>query len=487
MNYGAVAEGALTRYGVKAKRGTLGPDDPIDWIEKFFFIPELEGPIALQPYHRAVLREAYRTDADGKFVYSLVLWGDIKKSAKTSIAAAVALERARRHRYGSIKVVANDQKQATSRVFEYARRAVELNPRLASKVYHREGGNFLRFPNRCNVEAIALDPKGEAGGNDDMIVFSELWGFTTKAAIQMWGEMTLSPTKQGYSQRWVETYAGYSGESTVLEAIYETGVKNGREIDLGIPGLEVYANEAASQLTLWNTLPRCPWQTSEYYAAEKAVQVPEEYERIHRNQWVRGTHAFVPMEWYDACKATPLPELDKYKELIVSLDAAVDGDCFGIVGVSRHADKVALRYARKWTPPLGGKLEYENYGDKNDVNYPEGALRWLCANYNVIAVVYDPYQLHDFCTRLKNEGVAYFFEFPQGAERAEADKQLYDLVRDRRFLHDGNADLREHVQNADRKTDGEKMRIIKRKQSLKIDLAVCASMAAKRALELLAE
>ena len=31
------------------------------------------------------------------------------------------------------------------------------------------------LPNNTIIEAIPIDPAGEAGGNDDLIIFSELW------------------------------------------------------------------------------------------------------------------------------------------------------------------------------------------------------------------------------------------------------------------------------------------------------------------------
>lgn len=55
------------------------PDDPIDWIQTHFFIPELNGPLKLFPYHQLVMREAYRKDDRGDYVYDTIIWSDIKK------------------------------------------------------------------------------------------------------------------------------------------------------------------------------------------------------------------------------------------------------------------------------------------------------------------------------------------------------------------------------------------------------------------------
>lgn len=469
--------------------------DPLRWIQSEFVIPETGTAIPLQPYQRAMLREAYRTDAQGEFVYSTVVWSDIKKSGKSTIAAAVALERARRIPWGSVKVVANDLKQADSRVAFYARRAVELNSHLASTVKVKPSGYRMDFPNRATIEAIPVDPKGEAGGNDDLIIFSELWAANQKAALRMWTEMTLSPTKYGKSQRWVETYAGYSGESPLLEQLYEAGVKKGRQLDLSfadeegyhdLSDLEVFANDAARLLVLWNTRPRCPWQTPEYYAQESATLVPNEFDRVHRNQWGSSTQAFVEPLWWHACQAAPDERqhfaLKRMDGIIIGMDAGVDDDCFGIVAVNRRGDQVFVQYARKWDPPKGGKIQF---GDEDTPDTPVCELYRLARTYNLLQVVYDPWQLEKLGQDMNNEGVAWFMPMAQ-TSRTIADKMLYDAIQQRRLVHQGHPDLTEHILNANRKPaqDG-RIRIIKRAQHLKIDLAVALAMALCQAYEVL--
>ena len=477
--------------------------DSVTWIERNFHIPELSGPIKLHPYQKAVLREAHRLNEDGKFVYNLVLWSDIKKSAKSSIAAAVALYRAFQTQWGSIKIIANDLKQADSRVAFYLRRAIQLNPEMKNirQVLYK-----TVLPNHTTIEAIPIDPGGEAGGNDDLIIFSELWAAKHKAIQQMWSEMTLSPTKFGYSQRWIETYAGYSGESPLLEQLYQQGVTDGERLDLSytdeaeyhdLSDLEVYSN--GGMLCLWNTQPRLAWQTEEYYNSESQILVPDEFSRIHRNQWISSTGKFVPDEWWDTCKGE-LPGFTKQDPMILAADAGVSGDCFGLVGVTNRGDSSLVRFAQKWVPPKNGKIDF--LGTVDDPG-PERVIARLCFFHNVIEVRYDPYQLHDMATRLKT-GIyvdrdgnivdksqsikkirVNMVEFNQAGDRLKADKQLYDKIKDRRIVHNGNPDLTEHIKNANAKKDttsggtdeGRKLRIVKRSPSLKIDLAVSLSMA----------
>lgn len=100
---------------------------------------------------------------------------------------------------------------------------------------------------------------------------------------------------------------------------------------------------------------------------------------------------------------------------------------------------------------------------------------------------YDPFQLHDFATRLTRDGVAWFRSFGQGQERLTADKGLYDLIVHRRIRHDGNLDLREHLTNANSKQSADedtRLRIVKKSDTRKIDLAVCLSMSTAECLRL---
>lgn len=475
----------------------------MSWIEKNFLIPEtrrdpdLRGRMILQPYQRDVLNEALSRDENGQFRYSLIIWSDIKKSAKSSIAAAVNLYRAEFTEWGEFYVIANDLKQADSRVAHYIRRAIQLNPKF-QKRFQRQGYR-ITAPSGSFIEAIPIDPSGEAGSNADMITFSELWGANEDAKKNMWAEMTISPTKHGQSFRWVESYAGNAGEAELLYSLYEMGVLQGTmlwpdrlyDVTGGRPTpLEVYVNEGARTLCLWNTQPRCPWQTPEYYASEETTLTPNQFQRIHRNQWVSSSDTFIPMEWWQACRREDKdwPEIPKNYPHIIILDAAVSGDSFGVAMGCRHPDPklhdhVLIRYARRWMPPPHGTIDFQGTEERPG---PERELRRLIAEYNVVEVGYDVFQLHDLATRLGREHLAWFRPFGQVGERLEADSDLRNLIRDRRIWHHGEADLAEHIQNADAQEDKEdrKLRLVHRAAKMKIDLAVCTSMLCAELLRL---
>lgn len=423
---------------------------------------------------RRPLELSQARDEQGNYRYNTILWSWMKKSAKSSVIAGVADYTAQTRPRSSVKLVANDLKQADSRVGMYLRESVKLGQRNGKRdplIRMTPSGYTTKYPNGSIIECVPIDPTGEAGGNDDLIVYSELHGWKSKAHLRMWAEMTLSPNKFGNSQRWIDTYAGYEGESPILEQLYQVGVKEGQRV---WPDLEVYVNEPAKMLTVWVTEWLLPWQISDtgkaYYAQEAAQLTPNEFARMHRNQWTSSEDVFVPKEWWDACAAqydAPKP----HESAIMALDAGVSSDCFACVVVTRRGSKVQVHHAQKWQPERGQKLDFQPI---------EREIRALLKRFDVIEIAYDPYQLVDMMGRVRSEEVVNVREFPQAAPRAKADKRLFDLIRDKNIQHRNESDLNNHVYNANRKPEDDKLRIIKRTPEGKIDLTVALSMAADR-------
>ena len=229
-----------------------------------------------------------------------------------------------------------------------------------------------------------------------------------------------------------------------------------------------------------------PDRTDEWYARQEADAISSAY---HRQEYPAtpdeafqdiGEDRFLSsMTLWDACREDLSP-LSPNEPMVIALDAGVSNDSFELVGVTAHPTKpgnYAARVIHQWKPPHGGKIDFRGSAD-----YP--GPDWLIRNvyapkYALVQLVYDPYQLESLCADLMRDGVIACVPFPQQKDRLEADKFLYDMILARRIAHDGNADLRAHIDNANRKIDPEsrKLRIVKREESGKIDLAVSLSMA----------
>jgi phage terminase large subunit-like protein len=149
---------------------------------------------------------------------------------------------------------------------------------------------------------------------------------------------------------------------------------------------------------------------------------------------------------WDACKAD-LPPLDGHTPCVLALDGAESNDTFASVIVSSWADGVAVRYVRPYVPKPGQPLDFDAI---------EADIRALCRRYAVQQIAYDPFLLGQLIRRLTtgDSPIPVACEpFPQGAQRLESDKGLYDLITSRRLAHDGDAELRAHIANANRKID----------------------------------
>jgi phage terminase large subunit-like protein len=241
------------------------------------------------------------------------------------------------------------------------------------------------------------------------------------------------------------------------------------------------------------------------------------------------TAIYIPIAVWDNCYDPDLPPLvpGDPQACVLSLDAAVSGDNFGAVVVSRHPDhpdadgrackrtkaQPAIRAARVWAPdPVTGVIDFpaveawirmvcmggcmEGHPNKSQTILsapPDGEECAACAEgrrqagMNVVQICYDEFQMFDMATRLTHDGIAWVDKFPQTTERLVADGQMHKLAMKGELAHNGDPDLRDHIGNAKAKLQADeesRMRIVKRAPDRKVDLAVAASMGVKRALDL---
>lgn len=499
--------------------------DIVEWARRNFYIPATERQIQLMPHQVAILRYAFTRGASGHFPYQTIIYSTVKQSGKSTISGVIARWMAETQvRYGDIFFCGNDADQAKGRGFREAAVSIELTPGyLKGRDVLPGRWRLQKTQMEClttgaTVKAVAVDARGEAGGKPALSVWTELWGFDKPEAVHFWEELSPVPTIPD-SLRLVETYAGATGDSVLLEDLFDRA-KNGRQLTAGelaavaardAPGesleefleafaetggnpnalIPIWVDEASSIFMYWDegtVARRMPWQQGErgeiYYRAEEASLPEAAFRRHHNNEWVGAESEFVPIEAWDACydpTLASLPPGDK-TPIVIGVDAATTGDCFGITAVCRNPlrhDDVAVLEERVWTPPPGGAIDYGE---------PEAFLRWLIANYNIVQIAYDPYQLEDMMQRFTKERLVWCEAFPQQQERLKADRQLYDLIMNRRITHRGQPGLREHILNARKRVqrdEDSKLRIVKKTAGRKIDLAVSLSMASARCLYLL--
>lgn len=486
-----IARQVATRLGlVTSDPEIITPPDIVDWAESNFYIGR-GRTIELQPVQKAVLREFFRIRR-GRFVYRTGLYSTIKKSGKTTIAALVMQWAA--ETWGEMKELfhmGNKLTQAQARAFKIVERSIRWSPKTKRDQWEIAATKMKYKPTGSFIQALPVNAAGEAGGHQALTTWTEFHGYIYEANNRMWEEMQPIPTEQ-LSFRFVESYAGYKGESLLLETLWNRALK-GRRVHSEFPiyatddGLIAYIDQGVDAR-------RMPWQTPAYYAQAAAESLPHEYDRIHLNEWVNSTDAFVNVALWDRLVADMPPSTDT-RDVVLAADASVSGDCTALTAIGWHAvDHVPVEIETSiWTPPDGGVLDYELTLE------PAIHAAFERRDWRIIGVAYDPYQLHDMMTRLAKRyapgdehipkvrsEMKTFYPFPQQSRRLQADTGLLTRVRQGTMYHSGNEQVKQHLQNADRKVSGDKaIRIVKRDSTTPIDAIVAISMGIDRMMELM--
>jgi hypothetical protein len=108
-----------------------------------------------------------------------------------------------------------------------------LRPRGGESSLAKITANKIEFPSAgATITALASDYTSAAGANPSITVFDELWGYVSERSRRLWDEMVPVPTRK-ISVRLTVSYAGYEGESKLLEELYRRGLA-GEEIAPGL-------------------------------------------------------------------------------------------------------------------------------------------------------------------------------------------------------------------------------------------------------------
>jgi phage terminase large subunit-like protein len=323
--------------------------DPISFVETVLINPETRRPFELLPAERAFLAHAFKLDESGRLKYPEQVFSCPKKSGKTTFAAlhVLTLTLLFGGAYPEATLCANDQEQARGRVYEMVRRIIEASPVLKREAKLTE--SRITFPAfDATITAIASDAGSAAGGNQSISVFDELWAYTSERSRRLWDEMVPPPTRR-IACRLTVTYAGFSGESLLLEELHKRGKA------LPQVGKDLHAGDGL--LMFWSHEPVAPWQDERWLSEMRRSLRPSAYARMIQNEFVSAESQFVDLSAWDACVVPDLVPLREGKNLHVwvGIDASVKRDSTALVAVScdRKTKVVRLIAHRVFTPIAG--------------------------------------------------------------------------------------------------------------------------------------
>lgn len=436
--------------------------DVVLFAEEQWVCPNSGKLIVFEPQQLEFLRETLTRDANGKFPYATIIHSEPKKSGKSFLEALVEFwvgltEPGMPEVYN----LANDLEQSQGRSFAACKQVVKLNSVLNREC--RAVGRKILLPDGGFLEALPNDYAGGAGANQVLTAWDELWAYTSENSTRLWEEFTPVPTRRN-SIRWISTYAGFTGESALLEGIYKRVVRKKNRIH---PVWEFYVEPDSRTFAFWSETPRMPWQTAEYYRQQKAELRPIAYERLHRNRWVASASAFIHPEQWDnlpMLPKRPIPPLP----LLIGVDAAHKRDSTFVTALTPTDDGPTLVDYRVWAPTKGTPVIPE----ETAVPY---ILKLREMGYRIVAVYYDPNHFEAGARLLVKAGIRVH-EFTQNpANLATASAALYDAIIFKRLRVFPCPELREHVLNADASEGPKGWKLLKRSETKKIDGAMALS------------
>jgi hypothetical protein len=389
-----------------------------------------------------------------------------------------------------IFAMANDKEQAQGISF------ADIDYHAARKLGIAATRDRLNYPNGTFIQVIANQYASAAGSRHAMCLWDELWGYRTEKDRRMWAEMTPPPSIP-HAMRVITTYAGFENESDLLLSLYNACFKKeGGKFVHGevVPELadivdakgEAVCRRNGRTFVYWDTEPRMPWQTPEYYeeqASDPSMRASD-FLRYHRNQWVTSNESFIPIELWERAEKKLQGPITIVKgtdqsalPISVGIDIGVKHDCSALVGVYYDVKrrKAGIAFHRIWTPPKRNDKEAEIL----DLEYTvELELLTLWKQYRIVSVVYDPMQFQRSAMTLARKGMPLVEFQQQGSHMIAASQNLYDLLKTGNLEAYYDPELRDHIRYAAAETTARGFRLVKGKGKYAIDAAVALAMAA---------
>jgi Terminase large subunit, ATPase domain len=449
--------------------------DPVAFIEQALIDPETGKPFILLDAERRFLAHAFQLGDDGRLLYPEQVYSGPKKSGKSTFAAIHGLSTTLLFGgpYPEATICANDFEQARGRVFEMMKRIVESSPLLRTEAHITQAR--IEFPAlNATIQAIGSDYAGAAGGNQSIAVFDELWAYNTERSHRLWDELVPPPTRK-IACRLTATYAGFAGESTVLETLYQRGLQQ------PLVATDLHAGDGI--LMFWSHAPIAPWQTEAWLAEMRRSLRPNAYLRMIENRFVTSETSFINMSWYDQCVLPSLTPLiaDQTLPIWAGIDTSVKHDSTAIVATTwdKKAQVVRLIFHRIYRPSPDDPINFEATVEQTMLD--------LRKRFRLRKCLYDPFQMAASAQRLARAGVK-MEEFSQSAPNlTQASQNLYELLQGRALHLYPSPDIRLAMSHATAIETARGWRIAKEKQSHKIDVVIALAMSALAAVRSLGE
>jgi hypothetical protein len=178
-------------------------------------------------------------------------------------------------------------------------------------------------------------------------------GLHLEKSRRLYDELVPPPTRK-LAARLTVTYAGFEGESALLEQLYNRGMAQ--------PEVGPSLRAGDGMLMAWHHDPVAPWQTDAWLAEMRRSLPPNQYLRMIENRFVTSESPFLDLAAWDACVDPGLSRVvcDRSLPALVGVDMSIKHDSTAIVAVAwEKAQRVRLVAHRVFQPSPDDPLDFE--------------------------------------------------------------------------------------------------------------------------------
>lgn len=499
-------------------------------------------PFTLLPWQERALSDIFGTvREDGYRQYTMAYLEVPKKNGKSELAAAVALQGLCADDEWAAEVYgcAADRAQA-GLVFDVAVGMVEQNSTLRKKIkIIPSQKRMVYYPTGSFYQVLSSETITKHGLNPSRVIFDELhaqpnrelWDVMTEAS----GDARTQPlffvittagddpdrTSIGWEvhQMAVDILTGMRYDPTFYATIYGLDRENrriwtGRTYETIEPEIEIEDEEVWRRIwtdekiwakvnpSLGHTVP-IDRVKAQLIRADGNVAREKNFRWLRLNSWEKlKTSRWIPLELWDRCKGKVdikrLAGRPCYGGL--DLSSKIDMTSFVLLFPPDDINRKWIVLAWFWIPEerikervLNDRVPYDIWvkqdylkttpGNVIDYAFIEKKILELANMFDIQEIGFDPWNAMQTAIRLGDEGLT-MVEIRQGFRSMSPPmKEIEQLVRGKKILHNGHPVLRWNFGNVETKTDeNDNIRPVKSKSTERIDGVVAMINAMARAM-----
>lgn len=499
-------------------------------------------PFTLLPWQEMALSDIFGTvREDGYRQYTMAYLEVPKKNGKSELAAAVALQGLCADDEWAAEVYgcAADRAQA-GLVFDVAVGMVEQNSTLRKKIkIIPSQKRMVYYPTGSFYQVLSSETITKHGLNPSRVIFDELhaqpnrelWDVMTEAS----GDARTQPlffvittagddpdrTSIGWEvhQMAVDILTGMRYDPTFYATIYSLDRENrriwtGRTYETIEPEIEIEDEEVWRRIwtdekiwakvnpSLGHTVP-IDRAKAQLIRADGNVAREKNFRWLRLNSWEKlKTSRWIPLELWDRCKGKVdikrLAGRPCYGGL--DLSSKIDMTSFVLLFPPDDINRKWIVLAWFWIPEerikervLNDRVPYDIWvkqdylkttpGNVIDYAFIEKKILELANMFDIQEIGFDPWNAMQTAIRLGDEGLT-MVEIRQGFRSMSPPmKEIEQLVRGKKILHNGHPVLRWNFGNVETKTDeNDNIRPVKSKSTERIDGVVAMINAMARAM-----